>query len=56
MILRALAEWPIDRDRSLLIGDKLSDMEAATRAGIKGVLFGGGDLRQFLADEDLLPA
>ena len=55
MILRALAEWPIDREASLLIGDKPSDLEAALRAGIKGVLFEGGDLQQFLADEDLLP-
>ena len=55
MILRALAEWPIDRDASLLIGDKPSDLEAALRAGIKGVLFEGGDLQQFLAAEDLLP-
>jgi D-glycero-D-manno-heptose 1,7-bisphosphate phosphatase len=55
MILKALAEWPIDREASLLIGDKPSDLEAALRAGIRGVLFEGGDLRQFLADEDLLP-
>ncbi|WP_293371653.1 HAD family hydrolase [Phenylobacterium sp.] len=55
MILQALADWPIDRDASLLIGDKPSDLEAALRAGIKGVLFEGGDLRQFLADEALLP-
>ena len=32
MLLRALAEWPIDRDASLLIGDKPSDLEAALRA------------------------
>ena len=56
MILKALAEWPIDRDASLLVGDKPSDLEAALRAGIRGVLFEGGDLAQFLADEDLLPA
>ncbi len=56
MILRALAEWPIDRGASLLVGDKPSDLEAALRAGIKGVLFEGGDLRAFLAGEDLLPA
>jgi D-glycero-D-manno-heptose 1,7-bisphosphate phosphatase len=55
MILRALAEWPIDPERSLLIGDKPSDLEAALRAGIRGVLFEGGDLTQFLGDEDLLP-
>jgi D-glycero-D-manno-heptose 1,7-bisphosphate phosphatase len=56
MILRALAEWPIDREASILVGDKPSDLEAALRAGIRGVLFEGGDLKQFLADEDLLPA
>jgi D-glycero-D-manno-heptose 1,7-bisphosphate phosphatase len=55
MILRALAEWPIDREASILVGDKVSDMDAATRAGIRGVLFSGGDLKQFLADEALLP-
>ena len=55
MILQALAEWPIDREASLLVGDKPSDLEAALRAGIKGVLFEGGDLRQFLEDEALLP-
>lgn len=55
MILRALSEWPIDREASLLIGDKPSDLEAALRAGIRGVLFEGGDLKRFLADEDLLP-
>jgi D-glycero-D-manno-heptose 1,7-bisphosphate phosphatase len=55
MILQALAEWPIDREASLLIGDKPSDLEAALRAGIRGVLFEGGDLAQFLKDEALLP-
>ena len=55
MILKALAEWPIDRGASLLIGDKPSDLEAALRAGIRGVLFEGGDLKAFLETEDLLP-
>jgi D-glycero-D-manno-heptose 1,7-bisphosphate phosphatase len=56
MILRALSEWPVDRSASLLIGDKRSDIEAALRAGLRGVLFEGGNLEQFLADEGLLPA
>ncbi|MFC3068013.1 D-glycero-alpha-D-manno-heptose-1,7-bisphosphate 7-phosphatase [Phenylobacterium soli] len=56
MILRALADWPIDRERSVLVGDKPSDMEAAARAGIRGLLFGGGDLKRFLIDEALLLA
>jgi D-glycero-D-manno-heptose 1,7-bisphosphate phosphatase len=55
MILRALAEWPIDREASLLIGDKPSDLEAALRAGVRGVLFEGGDLEAFLKAEALLP-
>jgi D-glycero-D-manno-heptose 1,7-bisphosphate phosphatase len=55
MILQALADWPIDREGSLLIGDKPSDLEAALRAGVRGVLFEGGDLMAFLAKEDLLP-
>ena len=54
MILRALAEWPIDRERSILVGDKGSDMEAAQRAGVRGLLFRDGDLKAFLADQWLL--
>ena len=55
MILRALEDWPIDRAASLLVGDKPSDLEAALRAGVRGVLFDGGDLMRFLSDEVLLP-
>ena len=55
MILQALQDWPIDRDASILIGDKPSDLEAALRAGIRGVLFEGGDLAAFLKAEALWP-
>ena len=55
MILQALQDWPIDAEASLLIGDKPSDLEAALRAGVRAVLFEGGDLKAFLAKEDLLP-
>jgi D-glycero-D-manno-heptose 1,7-bisphosphate phosphatase len=55
MILQALADWPIDREGSLLVGDKPSDLEAALRAGVRGVLFEGGDLKAFLEKEALLP-
>ena len=34
MILRAMAEWPVDRHRAILFGDKTSDIAAAERAGI----------------------
>ncbi len=44
MLLRAMQDFPIDRERSFLIGDKDSDLEAARRAGVKGYLFQGGDL------------
>jgi D-glycero-D-manno-heptose 1,7-bisphosphate phosphatase len=54
MLLRALSEWPVDRDRAVMIGDKPADIEAALRAGIKGLLFEGGDLDQFLKDAAVL--
>jgi D-glycero-D-manno-heptose 1,7-bisphosphate phosphatase len=53
MILRALTEWPIDKAASVMVGDKPSDLEAALRAGVRGVLFQGGDLAKFLAGEAL---
>lgn len=44
MITRAFGEWPIDKSRSFLIGDRDSDIEAARRAGIRGHFYEGGDL------------
>jgi histidinol-phosphate phosphatase family protein len=44
MITRAFSEWPIDKSRSFLIGDRDSDIEAARRAGIPGHFYEGGDL------------
>lgn len=41
MLMTAFAEWPIDRTRSVMIGDKPSDIEAAHRAGIQGISFDG---------------
>jgi D-glycero-D-manno-heptose 1,7-bisphosphate phosphatase len=55
MILQALQDWPIDREASILVGDKPSDLEAALRAGVRGVLFGGADLKAFLRAEALWP-
>ncbi len=37
MLLRAMREWPVDRARSAMFGDKGSDMQAARRAGVAGV-------------------
>lgn len=56
MLLRAFDEFAIDRERSVMIGDKTSDLEAARRAGVRGLLFKGGDLSAFLAREALLDA
>jgi D-glycero-D-manno-heptose 1,7-bisphosphate phosphatase len=54
MILRALADWRLDPARTVLIGDKPSDLEAARRAGIRGVMFEGGDLEAFVEGLGLL--
>ena len=55
MLLRAMADWPVDREASFMIGDKPGDMEAAARAGVEGLLFEGGDLRAFLKALGRLP-
>lgn len=48
MLVRAMAEWPIRKKDSAIIGDKPSDIEAGEAAGIAGHLFEGGDLEHFV--------
>lgn len=48
MILDLIAHWPIEREDSVLIGDKMSDLQAAEAAGVAGHLFRGGDLLEFV--------
>ncbi len=49
MLLDCMARFPVNRERSFLIGDKRSDLEAARAAGLRGHLFAGPDLDAFVA-------
>lgn len=51
MLLQAMAEFPVDVPRSIMVGDKDADVEAGRRAGVRGLKFEGGDLMEFLAPE-----
>lgn len=48
MILDAIDRFNIDRDRSMMIGDKPRDIESGLNAGVRGVLFEGGNLLETL--------
>lgn len=47
MLIRAMTDFPVIKERSFLIGDKQADLDAAKGAGIRGFLFTGGDLSAF---------
>ncbi|KRR24999.1 hypothetical protein CQ14_30740 [Bradyrhizobium lablabi] len=53
MITDLLGRFAVRADDSLLIGDKVSDLEAAHAAGLRGHLFSGGNLETFV--KRLLP-
>lgn len=44
MLLKALKRFPADLERSFMIGDQATDMQAAQAAGVSGHLFTGGRL------------
>ncbi|MCG2582832.1 HAD-IIIA family hydrolase [Massilia sp. TS11] len=44
MLEQCFADWPLVRAQSFLIGDKQSDVDAASAAGIRGFLFESGNL------------
>jgi D,D-heptose 1,7-bisphosphate phosphatase len=55
MFLDLMDRWPIVRELSLVVGDKESDVQAGEAAGIRGLLYAGGNLDEFLAPH-LAPA
>ena len=51
MLLKALTDFNVAPADAVMIGDKPSDMEAARRAGLRGVPYEGGDLEVLVARE-----
>ena len=51
LIERACADFDIDREASVLVGDKSRDVECAEAAGVRGVLYEGGSLVALLERE-----
>lgn len=49
MLMRAMRDYNADIARSIMIGDKPSDLEAGHRAGVRSFLFTSGRLDDFLA-------
>jgi D-glycero-D-manno-heptose 1,7-bisphosphate phosphatase len=44
MLLDLMQAWPIDVERSVMIGDQLSDIDAGRAAGVRPILVGAGGL------------
>jgi D-glycero-D-manno-heptose 1,7-bisphosphate phosphatase len=56
---RAFARYPLLKERSYVIGDRLIDVELALRAGLKGILvltgYGRGEAEYLLPGKDFRP-
>jgi len=50
MILDLMKHWPVDTERSFVVGDKQRDLDAGIAAGIKGYLYKGDNLSDFIDD------
>jgi len=59
MLLRAAREHGIDLERSYLVGDTTTDLDAARNAGVKGILvltgYGRGEVEHRLASREATP-
>ncbi|KAA5606152.1 HAD family hydrolase [Roseospira marina] len=44
MLLQAMADYPVDRARSFMLGDRPRDVEAGEAAGVDSYLYEGGNL------------
>lgn len=59
LIEMAFAKYPIDRERSYVIGDRVTDIELAKNAGLKGILvltgYGRGELEYVLPRKSVRP-
>ncbi|MEO1016631.1 MAG: HAD-IIIA family hydrolase [Pseudomonadota bacterium] len=53
MLEDACRDWPINLEGAVLIGDKKSDLDAATAFGIRGLLTDGTDLMECIQKADL---
>ena len=53
MLLTAITEWDVAVEASVMIGDKISDMQAAETVGIRGYLFEDNDLYQFVLEKGI---
>jgi len=50
MFIDLIEAWPVNMAGSFVIGDKVSDMEAARAIDLPGYLFTGGDLLAFVEE------
>ena len=48
MIFDLLEAHPVIKDKSIVIGDKETDLEAGRRAGVRSHQFTGGNLEHFV--------
>ncbi|WP_299442214.1 HAD family hydrolase [uncultured Rhodospira sp.] len=44
LLLRAMAEYPVDVRRSFMLGDRMRDVEAGRAAGVASYLYEGGNV------------